>query len=160
MRLYDLYITKMKLVIWLMINLRFFKSLSFLPDTCTCNYWKKRKWKKRPSYSKSISWTTGFSHCRSTMSTLFPCSMFWDCCSVVDCPVNCLSCSSPSECTQCDDTTYLKMGTCVSDCGLGFYQDSSSRHCTGKVSCQTVDFWLHLTLFYVSPPFALLFLDK
>lgn len=54
-------------------------------------------------------------------------------CLFADCPVNCLSCSTSADCAHCDDTTYLKMGTCVSDCGQGFYQDSHSRQCTGKI---------------------------
>lgn len=54
-------------------------------------------------------------------------------CLFADCPVNCLSCSTSADCAHCDDITYLKMGTCVSDCGQGFYQDSHSRQCTGKI---------------------------
>lgn len=54
-------------------------------------------------------------------------------CLFADCPVNCLSCSTSADCAHCDDITYLKMGTCVSDCGQGFYQDPHSRQCTGKI---------------------------
>lgn len=48
--------------------------------------------------------------------------------SCVSCATSCLSCTE-DECLYCDEGFFLKDGSCVRDCGQGFYIDEINREC-------------------------------
>ncbi|XP_074615759.1 scavenger receptor cysteine-rich type 1 protein M160-like isoform X2 [Acropora palmata] len=56
----------------------------------------------------------------------------------VVCKISCSTCyGTANNCTSCDKGYYRKNGTCVADCGFGFYLDGTCRAC--DKNCKTCD---------------------
>ena len=54
------------------------------------------------------------------------------------CNVSCSTCKGgPSKCSTCSEGYYKKNGTCVADCGLGYYLDVTCKKCDSSCgSCE------------------------